>query len=423
MRILVVGLNHKTAAVELREKLAFDPAAAARAIAELRGRRPGTEAVVVSTCNRVELYVAGPVASGIHGGEVIDFLAGFHGLPRDAVAGAMFVHDHEEAVRHLFRVAAGLDSMVLGEYQIVNQLKESYNAAALSGATGKVFNRLFKQAFEVAKEVRNRTAIGAGKVSVSSVAVDLVRQIFDDFSDKTVLLLGAGKMSELTVRHLMELGVRRIQVCNRSAERGAGLAGRYGAVAVPFADLYSHLVDADIVVSSTGAREPVIRAAPFADVVSRRRGRTMFLIDIAVPRDIEPGVGEHGGVYLYDIDDLNGIVARNLDSRTREIVRCQELIESQIEEFFRWFDSRDVGPLIGRVQEQFRRVCAAELDRLRPKLTGDREADWALIEQTFQRTINKLLHVPIEQFKAAARGSDAGPMTALFKKLFDIQEA
>jgi glutamyl-tRNA reductase len=443
MRILVIGLNHKTAPVEVREKLAFDAAGAARATAELRALRPDCEAVILSTCNRVELYVAGPVPArgGPTAEDLTAFLAAFHGLPAEKLAGCLYRHEHEAAVRHLFRVASGLDSMVLGEYQIVNQVKEAWMAAGSAGGTGRLLNKLFTAAFESSKEIRTRTTIGQGKVSVSSVAVDLVKEIFTEFSDKTVLLVGAGKMSELTLRHLVGLGVSKVIVCNRTAERAAKLAEKYGATAAPFEELHSLLARADIVLSGTGAREPVIRAAAFGEIVRRRNFRTMFLIDIAVPRDIEPEVAEYSNVYLYNVDDLQRIVARNVDARTRQLAACQEIVERGVAGFLSWFDARDAGPVIGLLQKKLKEIAAGELERLRPKLTGDPSADWGLIEQAFERTLNKVLHGPIENLKSLARGPSSSPpapapapdgkpdpsapggqMVSLVRRLFDLGE-
>jgi glutamyl-tRNA reductase len=418
MEIFVVGLNHRTAPVALREKLAFDAPAAARALDEIRTRFPRAEAVVLSTCNRVEVYIARPRHDGPDAEAISAFLCEFHGLPPAEPAACLYRREGEEAIKHLFLVAGGLDSMVLGESQIIGQVKEAWSAAALRQSVGKVFNRLFRTAFETAKEIHSETAVGQGKVSVGSAAVEMVREIFSEFSDKTVLLIGAGKMGELTLRNLVDLGIRRILVCNRSAERGREVAGRFAAEFVPFEELYTALVQADIVLTGTGSREPIIRAAPTQEVVARRHFRTMFVIDIAVPRDVEPAVGDLTNVFLYNIDDLKQIVDRNIEKRRREVERATAVIDRRAGEFLSWFEARDLGPLIGRLQEHVKASCDAELTRLRSRLGGSAAgAEWAAIEESVRKPAARTLHLMIEQLKALARDGDAARVTALAEKM------
>jgi glutamyl-tRNA reductase len=417
MEIVLVGVNHKTAPVELREKLAFDADAAARALDELRNRRADAEFVVLSTCNRVEVYAAGPHHRGPTADELADFLAGFHGVPGADIAGSLYRRRGEDAVKHLFLVAAGLDSMVLGESQIIGQVKEAWSAACLRQSVGKVFHRLFPAAFEAAKEIHTATGIGRGRVSVGSAAVDLVREIFSGFADKTALLIGAGKMGELTLRRLAELGIGRILVCNRSEQRGREVAGRFSAEFVPFDEMYAALVQADIVLTGTGSREPIVRAAPLAEVVARRQFRTMFLIDIAVPRDVEPAAGELTSVYLYNIDDLRQIVDRRREQRMREVRRATAVIDRRAAEFLAWFESRDLGPLIGRLQEHVRAAADAELARLRARPGAPVGPEWEAVESAVRRASGRALHLMIEQLKALAREGDAGRVAATVEKL------
>jgi glutamyl-tRNA reductase len=345
MRLTLVGLSHKTAPVAIRERLAFPAEGQAEALSLLTSSDTVSEAVIVSTCNRTEIYAV--TAAAAEGSDaIVDFVCGYKGIDRAELSPYLYSSYGEAAVRHLFRVVASLDSMVVGEPQILGQVKEAYEHSFESAATGRVFNRLFRQSFEVGKRVRTETAIGENAVSISYAAVELAKKVFDTLAGRTVLILGAGKMSELTAKHLVSCGAARILVANRTRSRAEELAELFGGVAVPFESLYDHLAKADIVISSTAATEFVITKARLEPAMRSRRGRPLFLIDIAVPRDIDPAVNDLDDAYLYDIDALNHVVEANLEERAREAARAEIIIAEEIGAFQRWLDSMEVVPTI-----------------------------------------------------------------------------
>lgn len=421
MNILVVGLNHKSASVEIREQLAFSPSRVTEALDRFRRCFPSSEVVILSTCNRVELYACSPKTSSEFTEEAIfDFLAGFHGIEKARFRENMYVYQDLEAVNHLFFVASSLDSMVLGESQIVGQVKEAYATACSQGATGKVFHQLFQQALNAAKEVHTHSKIAQGKVSISSVAVEFAEKIFQDFSDKTVFIIGAGEMAELVLKSLVEQGVRAVMVSNRSYDRAVALANEYGGKAVRFDSLEEELAKADIVISSTAAPHYVLHPEHIKGAMQRRRGTPMFLIDIAVPRDINPEVGKIENVYLYNIDDLQGVVSQNVGERTREVEKCRAMVEEEVEEFMAWMEEMKIVPAIARLRHHFHHVGKEELERLRPKLGNLSEESWQEVVYTMERTLNKLLHRPLEVGKEEAKNGGGYRYVETIKKLFGI---
>jgi len=332
MEIAVLGLNHRTAPVEVRERVAFPPERLAEGLARLRGELEIPECVILSTCNRVELYCALPHPDG-HRATLTQFMNRFHALERGLVEETLYWHLQPESVRHLFRVAAGLDSMVVGESEILGQVKDAYQRAAEVAAVGRVFRELFQQAFTVAKEVRTKTQIGRGAVSVSSVAVELARKIFADFSTKSILLFGAGQMGEATLRCLVGRGARNVLVVNRSYATAEVLAAQVGGRAVPADDLSAALRAADILICSAAADHYLLTRPQVQALMRQRRQRPFFLIDISVPRNLDPAIGTLDNVYLYNIDDLEGIAAANLQRRCVELGPCLTIIEAKAQQF------------------------------------------------------------------------------------------
>ena len=401
MRTLVIGCNHRSAPVEVRERIAFDPAAVDRALRELTIRFPCSEGVLISTCNRMELYVSRPVHGHPRIDEVIQFIADFHGISAADITASFFHHEDVEAVRHLFRMVSSLDSMVLGVSQILAQARQAYELARSVGTVGKRLDALFQHAFAAAKEIHAKTAIATGRLSVGSTAVDLARQIFSNFADKTVMMVGAGKMGELTLTHLLEMRPMQLLVTNRTDQRATELAQRINqrhgvqAVAVPFAEWIERLADTDIVISSTGAREPILSANQYTTVHARRAFRPLLFIDIAVPRDIDASMEKFNGVYLYNIDDLQSVVEANLANRRDAIGRCHEIIESHVVEFVESQSRNDIGPTVEALKQRFQEIGQQEFDWLIRKLDSVSPHDRELIEQMLHRVTQKLLHGPV----------------------------
>ena len=317
-------------------------------------------------------------------------------------------------------MASSLDSMVLGESQIVGQVKEAYATACSQGATGKVFHQLFQQALNAAKEVHTHSKIAQGRVSISSVAVEFAERIFQDFSDKTVFIIGAGEMAELVLKSLVEQGVRAVMVSNRSYDRAVALANECGGKAVRFDSLEEELAKADIVISSTAAPHYVLHPEHIKGAMQRRKGTPMFLIDIAVPRDINPEVGKIENVYLYNIDDLQGVVSQNVEERTREVEKCRAMVEEEVEEFMAWMEEMKIVPAIARLRHHFHHVGKEELERLRPKLGNLSEEYWQEVVYTMERTLNKLLHRPLEVGKEEAKNGGGYRYVETIEKLFGI---
>ncbi|HEY8009871.1 MAG TPA: glutamyl-tRNA reductase [Rudaea sp.] len=414
MTLVALGLNHLTAPLDLREKVAFAPESTAQALSDL-ARQPGVnEALILSTCNRTELYVE--VASGA---ETVPqrWLLDHHQLTGRRIDEFLYHHEDNAAVRHLFRVATGLDSMVLGEPQILGQVKDAYQAARAVGTLRTPMERLLQQTFAVAKRVRTDTRIGANPVSVAFTAVRLAERLFANLRDASVLLIGAGETIELAARHLSESRVRRLIVANRTLENAQALAGRFGAYAIAIADLPQHLAEADIVITSTASREPVLNRTMVEDAVRVRRHKPMFLVDIAVPRDIAADVAEVDDVFLYTIDDLKQVIDDNLRSRQIAANEAEAIIELQVEHYLAWRRALDVhNPLTGlRSAAESQRDAA--LEKARQLLASGRTPEQAL-EFLAHSLTNKLLHAPSANLRAAALRGDVDLLRAA-EQLFD----
>ena len=417
MRVLCVGANHKTAPIALRERLAFDPAGARAALETLRDAHPDAEFVIVSTCNRSEVYVARAVHGRPREEELRAFFGRFHGLRHDEYDDALYVHADAEAVRHLFEVAAGLDSLVPGEEQILGQLRQAHRLAGRAGAATGRLSELFQRAFAVAKQARADTDVAAGKVSVASVAAEFAREVLGGLAGRCVLSVGAGKTNELMLRGLRRLGAGPILVANRSADRATELAGKCDGQVVPFEDLADSLAAADVVVCSTGASDPIITAAR-AEAAMAGRQREMLII--AVPRDVDPEVGRIAGIALYNIDDLKTVVEANIHRRAAAIDACREIIDAQVKDYFHRLHVREVVPTIEALYRQMRRIADEELSAVRNKLTGDAAADEQALRRAFHRALRRMLHTPISHLRSAAGGEAARQQAAALRKLFDL---
>jgi len=411
MPLVVVGINHRTAPVEVREKVVFDSTTLSDALRAL-ARGGAHENVIVSTCNRTELYCVTdePHALG-------SWLESYHGVGR-SLAGALYEHRDGAAVEHAFSVASGLDSMVLGEPQILGQLKDAYRAAQDSGTAGPLLNRLFQATFSVAKRVRTETRIGANAVSVASAAVSLARQIFAGFGQHTALLVGAGETIALAARHLHAQGLKRMIIANRSLDRAESLAAEFNASAITLDALAAHLADADIVVSSTASPVPVITAVDVAAALGARRHRPMFLVDIAVPRDIEPAVGEFEDVYLYTIDDLHAVVSQNLQARQDEASQARLLINEEVARFMSGLRSQHAVPTIRELRAAAEQVRAQTLEDAARLLAHGRSPEDALAYLAETLT-HRLLHPPTHALREAGESGDA-TLVAAARRLFEL---
>ena len=402
-RLVLVGLNHTTAPLAVREKLVFPGEQRVAALREFRALYPEAEAVLVSTCNRVELYVGRSIHGHPRAEQMIEFLAGQRGLPGADVEQHFYRKADREGVMHLFSVASSLNSMVLGETQILGQVREAYDAGCATGTVGALLNPLFQRAIAVGKQVMSQTALSEGRLSIASVAVDYARRIFDRFGDKTVLSIGAGKMAQLVLQSFHALKPGKLLVCNRSADKAQALAEKFGGQLAAFDKLAEHLVAADIVISSTGATQPIITQSLFSPLLRQRRYRPVFLIDIALPRDIEAGVGDLDNVYLYNIDDLQEVVANTQTQRQAAVDAARLIVGQQVDEFASWNRARQIGPLIDALYKRYHEIAHQEVGRMMHKLPNLTEAERAHLEDLGRRIVNKLLHDPVQQL----RGGDS----------------
>ena len=402
MNIIVVGLNHKTAPLDIREKLAFVPADTMKALRQLKSRFREAEFVLLSTCNRVELYSACQATGVVDAETIAEFFSEFRNVALPDFRDFVYVHKDEDAVSHLLTVASSLDSMVVGEAQIIGQVKESYRFACTAKSTGKILNRLFHCAFAVSKKVHTITSIATGRVSVAGVAVELAMQLFADISATRVVVIGAGEMGELLVRHLLHAGCENITVVNRSYERGLNLAKRYGIEAKEWETLPEELNKANIVIASAATQNFLFRKSEFKKIMESRRQRTLLLIDIGVPRNFEPAINEIENVYLYSIDELSEVAEQNRKAREEDIAKGMQIIAEMSTEFIDWFRARDIGPLIGQMKEKFDRISQDELERFFVGARQDASCK-GMMEAMMKRVVNKLLHCVIKNVDVVAR--------------------
>jgi glutamyl-tRNA reductase len=400
MRLFAVGLSHKTAPVELRECVDFARGGFDAALSALAARRIAQEAIVLSTCNRAEIYAVGETEALADGLKL--FFSQYHHIEPGRVADHLYVHSGSQAARHLFRVAAGLDSLVIGEPQILGQVKTAYGAANERHLTGALTNRLFHSAFAVGKRVRTETGLGEGAVSVSYAAIALAKKIFGELKGLHVLIMGAGEMAKLTGIHLQTQQVRQIAIASRTLSAAEALAKQLKGRAVTWSTLDGALAQADIVITATGATEPVLTRSRMDDVMRPRRHRPLFIIDIALPRDVEPGVGDLDQVFLYNIDDLQTIVRENLARRTAELERAEAIIDEEVSRFAVWMQSREIIPTVVALRQRFEAIRQSELQRLEPKLSGLPPEARARLDEITRLIVEKLLLTPTEQLKAVS---------------------
>ena len=420
MNIVVVGLSHKTANVEIREKLAFSPINMEKPLGDLLAIDGITEGVIVSTCNRVEIYVTTrDIAGGI--ARVKRFLADYHNFPLDTLEQHVYSLHGEDAIRHVFRVASSLDSMVVGEPQILGQIKTSYGYAAEYRSSGIILNRFLHKAFSVAKRVRTETKIASSAVSVAFAAVELAKKIFNDLSDKTVMLIGAGEMCELAAKHFLNSGVRGLMVTNRTFDRAEKLADEFDGKAVRFEDLFDQLHKADIILSSTGAPHTIIGAGDLDGVMRRRRHKPMFFIDIAIPRDIDPAVNDVENVYLFTVDDLQEVVTSNLQQRKEEAGKAENIVNEEIGQFFKWLSSLEVTPTIIALRNKFDEIRKAELEKTLAGWKDIPPDGQKRLEALTNAIMNKLLHPPTALIKQAGQGGRTDLYVDAVRALYGLE--
>jgi len=407
MSLVVVGINHRTAPVEVRERVVFEPGRVPDALRELASLDPVQEAVIVSTCNRTELYcVTGDGDAGLG-----EWLQRYHQLGA-SIHHCLYRHDESQAVTHAFAVASGLDSMVLGEPQILGQLKDAYRAAQEVGTAGPMLNRLFQAAFSVAKRVRTETQIGANAVSVASAAVAMAKTVFASFDSRTALMVGAGETIALAARHLHADGLRRMIVANRSVERARELAAEFQAFAIGLDEIPAHLREADIVVASTASPHAIITRSMAAEALRARKRRPIFMVDIAVPRDIEPEVAELEDVYLFTVDDLQSVVNENMENRRQAAREADKMIAQEVDRFQLQLRTRDAAPTIRRLRDEAEHVRQHTLEQARRMLASGRPAD-EVLEFLSATLTNRLLHPPTQRLRDAAEHGDEAVIRAI----------
>ncbi len=422
MEILVVGLSHKTAPIELRERLNVPESELSKPL-ELMGEVPElVERMLLSTCNRVEVYAVAEGEVEKAAEAIADCLAAYRNVERAAFADRLYTFVAAEAVRHIFRVASSLDSMVVGEPQILGQVKAAYAVAQAREATGIILNNLLEQAFHVAKRVRSETGIAASAVSVSSAAVELARKIFGDLTGRSVLILGAGEMAELALRHLVEDGVRSVLVANRSYDRAVTLARQFCGRAVTYEAFRQEMVGADIVISATSAPHVILKKEDMQAIIQQRRHRPIFLIDIADPRDIDPACNEVDNVYLYNIDDLQSVVEANLKERKREAERAEAIIEREVGVYMNWLRSLDVVPTIVSLRRRVEQIRDAELTKALGRMGDLTPEQRAAITAMSHAMVNKILHQPMTELKRRAAHQDGHVYTSVLRRLFGLED-
>lgn len=413
MQLFTFGINHQTAPVSIREKVAFHAESLEQALRDFVARQGVKEATILSTCNRTEIY-----CNTHEPQQAVDWLAGYHSLQRSAIDPYLYTLPQEQAVKHAFRVASGLDSMVLGETQILGQLKQAVSTAERAGTLGTLLHKLFQRTFSVAKEVRTQTEIGASSVSMAAAAVRLAEQIFPSLADQNVLFIGAGEMIELCASHFAAQHPKHITVANRTVERARGLAQRFHGEAITLNELPEYLAQQDIVVTSTASPLPILGKGLVERVIKQRKHRPMFMVDLAVPRDIEAEVGELDDVFLYTVDDLAQVIEAGIDNRKLAAAEAESIIENQVDDFMHWMEIRAVVPTIRALRDQGERMRRHELDHAK-RLLAKGEDPAAVIELMSRALTNKLLHAPSHAL-SHVHGDDRHQMEGLLQRLFNI---
>lgn len=421
MQIVVAGLNYRTAPVAVREKFTFSDGDLAQALKELKETKCVMECVIVGTCNRTELYVVSD-REHICDHYLRGFIEKWFGIPRDQFNKHLYIYENEKAIDHLFHVASGLDSMVIGETQILGQVKDALQLAQQEKTTGIMFNTLFKQAVTMAKRAHTETGIGDNPVSVSYAAVELGKRIFGSYDHKKVMIVGAGKMSELTVKHLYANGADKVIVVNRTLSRAQELADKFRGVACSMDKLLQYLEEVDIVISSTGSADLVLSREQVAGVLQKRRSRPLFMIDIAVPRDLDPAIGELPNVFLYDIDNLQSIVNNHLQERRKAAVIIEEMITEEKQAFEQWTKTLGVSPVIQALQARAGLIHEETMDSLMKKLPDLEERELKVIRKLTKSIVNQMLRDPVNRIKEMAAEKHGDEALEYFTKIFALEE-
>ena len=411
--IFTLGINHHSAPLAIREQVAFHAEKLHQALADLTRNRPVKEVAILSTCNRTELYCSADTPE-----TVVDWLAEYHQVDRHDIAPYLYIHDQPEAIRHAFRVASGLDSMVIGEPQILGQMKDAVRVAEESGTLGTQLHKLFQRSFSVAKEVRSTTAIGANIVSMAAAGVHLAERIFESISEQRILFIGAGEMIDLCATHFAARNPKHITIANRTVERGRALAERFGGTAIRLDDLAEHLPQHDIVVSCTASPLPIIGLGMVERAIKTRRHRPIFMVDLAVPRDIEEDIGKLDDVFLYTVDDLAQVVESGMESRQAAVVDAENIIACRVQDFLGWLQSRDTVPVIRALRDTAERMRRHELEHAMKLLAKGETAD-KVLEQLSQRLTNKLLHAPTQTLNLA-EGVERTELQTAAARLFHL---
>lgn len=421
MHTIVVGVNYRTAPVEIREKLSFVETELPNAMQALQDQKSILENVIVSTCNRTEIYAT---VDQLHTGKyyVKQFLANWFDIPLEDISRYLFIHEDDQANNHLFQVTAGIDSMVLGETQILGQVKKSFLMGQENGTTGTVFNQLFKQAITFAKRAHSETAIGENAVSVSYAAVELGKKIFGSLNHKHVVIIGAGKMGELAIQNLHSSGAGKVTVINRTFEKAKALASKFDGIAKPIDELQCALLEADILISSTGSTEYVIDHELMVFVERLRKGKPLFMVDIAVPRDLDPRIGDLSNVFLYDIDDLQGIVEANLADRERAAAEIKVMIQTELDHFNEWVITLGVVPIISALRQKANRIQEETMVSIENKMPNLTDRERKVLTKHTKSIINQLLKEPILQVKELSSTKESASQLLLFQKVFGIEE-
>jgi glutamyl-tRNA reductase len=399
MSLITLGINHKTAPLDLRERLAFTPQTLPEALLSLKKLTNVEEASILSTCNRTELYC---VTTEDNDQKIIDWFSRFHGIEIDQIREHLYLHGHEETIRHAMEVASGLDSMVLGEPQIAGQMKDAYALASENGTIGQLLGKLFQRAFAVSKQVRTDTEIGSSPVSVAFAAVSLAKQIFGDLKRTTVLLVGAGETIELAARHLHAQGVNKIIIANRSVERAEKLADEFNGEAISLQQIGQHLHRSDIVIASTASPLPIIGKGTVERALKKRKHEPIFMVDLAVPRDVEPEVNELDDVYLYSVDDLQSVIAENMENRQQAAEQAHEIIDIQVSNFLDWQRSLGAVDVIAQIRQKTQNISNEVLEKAKKQLAAGQDAE-EVLEFLANTITNKFLHQPSTQLRQASQ--------------------
>lgn len=420
-RIVLVGLNHRTAKLDIRQLASFSDDQLPQGMAQLSARAGILESMILSTCNRVEIL--GAVNEPSEGIDSIEgFLSEYSRIPREDLAPRLYRYTDDRAVRHIFRVASSLDSMILGEPQILGQVKSCYNAAVRAGMVGTYLNSLLQAAFKTAKRVRSETAIGEYSVSVGSAAMELVRKIFGDLQKKSILIVGAGKMGEAALRHLVETGTKNIYLTSRRPETALELARRYRGMTVPFTDLRLWAARADIVFTSTGSNEILIDSGMVQSIMQMRKNAPIAFIDISVPRNIDPSIGSMENVFFYDIDDLEAVVEANLNERVKAAAAAERIVDQEVEAFCVKLRSFDIAPVVAQVQSRIDAICRSELERSLRRLGPPDPRQIEELQSMVSRIAGKIAHPLIVQLRNARDSADQAAYYELIRKIFKLQE-